>query len=175
MEEEEVIVLAVCAAVAQVATLLAEDAEDTPPNAKTQVLTVTVLHFEPMLQSAMYESWFQGNLRCAKITFLRIASFLKTYGASLAQVKSRKHSFEKKVAAALYFLGSKGGYREVGAAMGMSRSYVKEITTEVVRILRQGATNIIRFSNTLEDWEAIEAGFAMQHGYPGVVAQSMDL
>ncbi|EGZ08021.1 hypothetical protein PHYSODRAFT_526067 [Phytophthora sojae] len=122
-----------------------------------------------MLQSAAYASWFEDNLRCTKPTFLRIAGLLRDQGVLFAAAKVRQHSFEKKVAAALYFLGSTGGYREVGGAMGMSRSYVMEITTEVVRVLRAMAAAVISFPRRREDWDAIESGFAARHGYPGVV------
>ncbi|KAG3113835.1 hypothetical protein PI125_g6988 [Phytophthora idaei] len=59
-----------------------------------------------------------------------IASFLQRHDIRFAAAKIKKHSYNKKVAGALYVLGSTGGYREVSAAMGMSRSYVMEITFE---------------------------------------------
>ncbi|ETM30483.1 hypothetical protein L914_21841, partial [Phytophthora nicotianae] len=74
---------------------------------------------------------------------------------------------KKNVAVALYFVGSVGGYREVSAAMGMSRSYVMEITTEVVRVLRDVTPFVVAFPRDQNGWNAVEAGFAARHGYPG--------
>ncbi|KAE9021496.1 hypothetical protein PF005_g1218 [Phytophthora fragariae] len=121
-----------------------------------------------MLQSSAYSSWFETNLRCTRSTFFRIASFLQEHGVAFAQTKVKKHSYEKKVAAVLYFLGSVGGYREVGAAMSMARSYVMEITTEVVRVLNAVAPAVISFPRSRDGWTAVEDGFASPHGYPGV-------
>ncbi|EEY63735.1 uncharacterized protein PITG_02218 [Phytophthora infestans T30-4] len=121
-----------------------------------------------MLQSAAHSSWFEDNLRCTQTTFLRIASFLAQHGVLFASAKVKQHSYNKKVAASLYFLGSSGGYRETGAAMGMSRSYVMEITSEVVRVLKIVAPQVISFPSNREEWNAVEAGFASKHGYPGI-------
>ncbi|EEY57778.1 uncharacterized protein PITG_00354 [Phytophthora infestans T30-4] len=86
-----------------------------------------------MLLSWSYDSWFVTNLRCSKKTFLR------------------EHSHNKKVAAALYFMGSTGGYREVG----------------VVRALRAAAPQIVAFPRDQGGWDAIKSEFAARHGYPG--------
>eukprot|EP00644_Phytophthora_capsici_P007875 jgi/Phyca11/126503/e_gw1.63.88.1 len=122
-----------------------------------------------MLQSAAYASWFEGNMRCTKETFLRLGRFLQEHGIRFANTKIRQHSYEKKVAAALYFLGSSGGYREVGAATGMSRSYVKKITDEVIRVLKLVAIQVISFPRDRRRWNTIEDQFALRQGYPGVV------
>ncbi|EEY60844.1 uncharacterized protein PITG_13589 [Phytophthora infestans T30-4] len=122
-----------------------------------------------MLQSAAYASWFEDNMRCTKETFLRLGRFLQEHGIRFANAKVRQHSYEKKVAAALYFLGSSGGYREVGAAMGMSRSYVKEITDEVIHVLKLVACQVISFPRDRRRWNTIEDQFALRQGYPGVV------
>ncbi|EGZ04471.1 hypothetical protein PHYSODRAFT_384136, partial [Phytophthora sojae] len=70
MNEEEAVLVATCSAVAQVAVLLSGESDDAPQGPKEQIRTVTSLHFEPMLQSAAYASWFEDNLRCTKPTFL---------------------------------------------------------------------------------------------------------
>ncbi|KAF4128264.1 hypothetical protein GN958_ATG22526 [Phytophthora infestans] len=108
----ENVLLAVCAAVGQAAVLLATDDEPATKKGPKQVLTVSSLKFEPMLQSAAHSSWFEDNLRCTQTTFLRIASFLAQHGVLFASAKVKQHSYNKKVAASLYFLGSSGGYRE---------------------------------------------------------------
>ncbi|KAG6942247.1 hypothetical protein JG688_00018237 [Phytophthora aleatoria] len=53
--------------------------------------------------------------------------------------------------------------------MGMSRSYVMEITTVVVRVLSETAPSVVSFPRAQRDWKAVEAGSASRHGYPGVV------
>ncbi|EGZ17206.1 hypothetical protein PHYSODRAFT_440849, partial [Phytophthora sojae] len=70
MNEEEAVLVATYSAVAQVAVLLSGESDDAPRGPKEQIRTVTSLHFEPMLQSAAYASWFEDNLRCTKPTFL---------------------------------------------------------------------------------------------------------
>ncbi|KAE9181595.1 hypothetical protein PF004_g24496 [Phytophthora fragariae] len=95
-------------------------------------------------------------------------SFLEQHGIRFAAAKVKKNSYEKKVTAALYFLGSAGGYREAGGAMGMARSYVMEITTEVVRVLTGAASAVISIPRSRQRWRAVEDEFASRHGYPGV-------
>ncbi|ETO58882.1 hypothetical protein F444_22742, partial [Phytophthora nicotianae P1976] len=134
--DDDDLVLVVCAAVGHAMASIASDRAPFPRRSPSQILTVTYLRFDAMLQSAAYASWFEDNMRCTKETFLQLGRFLQEHGVRFATAKVRQHSYEKKIAAALYFLGSAGGYREVGAAMGMSRSYVKEITAEVIRVLK---------------------------------------
>ncbi|KAF1779573.1 hypothetical protein JG687_00006837 [Phytophthora cactorum] len=54
--------------------------------------------------------------------------------------------------------------------MGMSRSYVMEITTEVVRVLNMTSSDIISFPRSRWGWDTVEAKFASRHGYPGIVS-----
>ncbi|KAG6963447.1 hypothetical protein JG688_00008144 [Phytophthora aleatoria] len=54
--------------------------------------------------------------------------------------------------------------------MGMSRSYVMEITTEVVRVLNMTSSDVISFPRSRWGWDAVEAKFASRHGYPGIVS-----
>ncbi|GMF55204.1 unnamed protein product [Phytophthora fragariaefolia] len=145
MEEE--IVVATCSAVAQITGLLALPTQ--PQGQKQNIRTVSRLHLEPLLQSAAYACWFEDNIRCTKSTFLRIVVFLRNHGVRFAAATAKEHSFEKEIAASLFSLGSAGGYREAGAAMGMSRRYVKEITTEVVRVLKYVASSVISFPRDL--------------------------
>ncbi|CAK4179517.1 unnamed protein product [Aphanomyces euteiches] len=54
-----------------------------------------------------------------------------------------KHTFAKKVAMMLYYLGSEGGYRETAAALGISKSWcihVVHILTGYIyqRVLENG-------------------------------------
>ncbi|KAG6946328.1 hypothetical protein JG687_00016772 [Phytophthora cactorum] len=93
MEDEEAVVVATCAAVAHAAVSLATTCEPPPREPKKQIRTVAVLHFEPMFQSAAYAAWFEDNLRCTK----------STHDIRLATAKITNHSYNKKVAAALYF------------------------------------------------------------------------
>ncbi|RHZ18684.1 hypothetical protein DYB37_012680 [Aphanomyces astaci] len=60
----------------------------------------------------------QANLRCSQATFGRPRHQLPERYRRLSQ-----HSFEKKVAVVLYFLGSDGGYRETAFAFGMSKPW----------------------------------------------------
>ncbi|KAE9338628.1 hypothetical protein PR003_g11407 [Phytophthora rubi] len=168
MEDEEIIAVVACAAVAQTMALYAASSETVSPASKKNILTVNTLRFERMLHSAACASWFEKNLRCTKTTFVRIASFLEQHGIRFAAAKVKKNSYEKKVTAALYFLGSAGGYREAGGAMGMARSYVMEITTEVVRVLTGAASAVISIPRSRQRWRAVEDEFASRHGYPGV-------
>lgn len=82
---------------------------------------------------------------------------------------AKQHSYEKKIAAALYFFASPGGYREVAAAMGMNKSYVMCIVDEVCRVLYLSACDAVSFPRDHQGWEDLQAGFAARRGYPGVV------
>ncbi|RHZ28825.1 hypothetical protein DYB28_007471 [Aphanomyces astaci] len=68
-----------------------------------------------MLGDPHYEQWFRDNLRCDQTTFGRLVVWLR---CQMPQQFLRRsvHSFEKKVAVFLFFLGSEGGYRETAAA-----------------------------------------------------------
>ncbi|KAG2825037.1 hypothetical protein PC116_g13441 [Phytophthora cactorum] len=53
-----------------------------------------------------------------------IASFLQRHDIRFAAAKIKKHSYNKKVAGALYVLDSTGGYREVSVAMAQQIIFV---------------------------------------------------
>ncbi|KAF1784485.1 hypothetical protein GQ600_9372 [Phytophthora cactorum] len=175
MEDSEKVVLAVCVAVGQAVTLLAEDNEPNPTRSIKQIMAVTVLDFEPMLHSAACSSWLDDNLRCTKYTFLKIASFLKTQSIRFAAAKVKQHSFNKKVAVAIYFVGSSGGYRELGAAMEMSRSYGMAITTEVVCVLNGASSQFFSFPMDRPGWSAIETGLNLGTITWVLLVQLMDI
>ncbi|KAE9289727.1 hypothetical protein PF008_g25818 [Phytophthora fragariae] len=132
-------------------------------------ITVTQLVFDKMLREASYESWFTKNLRCSRLSFLEIARFLRERGVVFANAAVKQHSYEKKVAAALFFLASVSGYREAGGALGMSKSYVIDIVDEVVRVLCEAADAVICFPHNKCGWVSVERHFAARCGYPGVV------
>jgi hypothetical protein len=147
---EDVVVVAAVALAAQATALAAKHVQDNENNKVKQRRTVTTLRFDAMLQSAVYSVWFETNLRCTRSTFFKLASFLRDQGIGFAHAMVKRHSYEKKLAAALYFFGSLGGYREVGGAMGMSQGYLMEIVTEVVRVLIKVSSRIIAFPSTMK-------------------------
>ncbi|KAE9071215.1 hypothetical protein PF010_g25959 [Phytophthora fragariae] len=119
-------------------------------------ITVTQLVFDKMLREASYESWFTKNLRCSRLSFLEIARFLRERGVVFANAAVKQHSYEKKVAAALFFLASVSGYREAGGALGMSKSYVIDIVDEVVRVLCEAADAVICFPHNKCGFMSVE-------------------
>ncbi|KAF4142140.1 DDE superfamily endonuclease [Phytophthora infestans] len=127
MDSEEALLL-LSGLVASVAALAACSREGSEHQ---QRRTVTVLHFEAVLEDAACEEWFSTNLRCSRASFLAIAEQLRLRGVLFAGCVAKQHSYEKKIAAALYFFASPGDYREVVAAMGMNKSYVMDIVDEV--------------------------------------------
>ncbi|KAF4144508.1 DDE superfamily endonuclease [Phytophthora infestans] len=165
MDSEEALLLlsGLVATVAALATCSREGSEH------QQRRTVTVLHFEAMLEDAACEEWFSTNLRCSRASFLAIAEQLRLRGVLFAGCVAKQHSYEKKVATALYFFASPGGYREVSAAMGMNKSYVMDIVDEVCRVLYLSACDAVSFPRYHQGWEDLQAGFAARRGYPGVV------
>jgi hypothetical protein len=165
MNEEEAIVL-VTALAGQAVVLAACSRQDEKPK---QRHAVTSLHFNGLLRGAEYEAWFPENLRCSRSSFVAIAGFLRQRGVVFANAVERKHSFEKKIAAALYFVASSGGYRETASAMGMNKSYVVDIVDEVARVLYRAAGEVVSFPRDRQGWDSVEQGFAARRGYPGVV------
>ncbi|KAL3671894.1 hypothetical protein V7S43_002561 [Phytophthora oleae] len=127
-----------------------------------QKRTVTVLHFDALLTAASCEAWFVDNLRCSRSSFIAITRFLHLYDILFATAASKKYSYEKKVAAALHFFASSGGYRETAAAMGMNKSYVIDIVDEVARVLYAVADDVIAFPSCQDGWDDIERNFAVR-------------
>ena len=152
-----------------VAVLVVQSCSIIARNSPRQTRTVTVLRFDDMLGSMSCRQWFEDNLRCSRSTFGQIAIFLRDHGVQFSSTPSKRHSYEKKIASALYFFASEGGYRETAAAMGMSKSYTMGIVKEVVRVLLTVAKRVISFPHDHEGWNAVEAAFSRRHGYPGVV------
>ncbi|ETV63809.1 hypothetical protein H257_19256 [Aphanomyces astaci] len=114
---------------------------------KYNVLTITEVNFDIMLGDPHYEQWFRDNLRCDQTTFGRLVVWLR---CQMPQQFLRRsvHSFEKKVAVFLFFLGSERGYRETAAAFGMAKSCIPTSSSE---------------------WHRIERGFFKCQKLPGVV------
>ncbi|ETV78741.1 hypothetical protein H257_07584 [Aphanomyces astaci] len=81
-----------------------------------------------MLGHPQYEIWFKANLRCSQATFGRLVDWLR-HELPERYRRLSYHSFEKKVAVVLYFLGSDGGYRETVAAFGMSKSWCVNVVS----------------------------------------------
>ncbi|OWZ02215.1 LOW QUALITY PROTEIN: hypothetical protein PHMEG_00026263 [Phytophthora megakarya] len=159
MDTEEAVLIAACSTVAQVGVLLAES-DDAPRGAKTQIRTVTVLNFEPILQSHMQPDSRTIFAVRRRLSYGSLHFYKTIVTTSLLREESRSLSV---------FLGSTGGYQELAAAMGMSRSYVLEVTNEVVRVLKSVAGAVISFPCECQECDAIESGFAERHVYHGVV------
>ncbi|KAF0703070.1 hypothetical protein AaE_015565 [Aphanomyces astaci] len=92
-----------------------------PRHDKYNILTVTHIEFDSMLGNLAYEQWFLSNLRCGQAAFVQLVRVLRAEMVAYS-FRVSLHSFEKKVAIFLYFLGSTGGYREAAAALGASKS-----------------------------------------------------
>ncbi|KAE9293343.1 hypothetical protein PR003_g24527 [Phytophthora rubi] len=165
MSEKDDAVALVSALVGQVVVLVAgiRGVEE------KQKYALTGLQFDSVLVDPICEGWFKKHLRCSRCSFLEICRFLHDRGIAFAHAAIKKHSYEKKVAAALYFLASVGGYAEVADAMKMTRSYVIDIVDEVVRVLNEAADSVICFSHDQRGWDRVESQFAVRWGYPGVV------
>nr|KAE8919287.1 hypothetical protein PF009_g30404 [Phytophthora fragariae] len=134
-----------------------------------QKYILTNLSFDNALYDHRSEGWFTKHLRCSRSSFREICGFLRARGVRFAQATIKKHSYEKKCAAALYFFASVAGYSEVADAVGMAKSYVIDIVDEVVRVLYDTADDVICFPSNQHGWDAVESDFARRCGYPGVV------
>ncbi|KAF0706622.1 hypothetical protein AaE_014021 [Aphanomyces astaci] len=121
-----------------------------------------------MLGKPQYEQWFQTNLRCSQSTFCRLASWLSTSQPELMR-RETSHLFKKKVAVLLYFLGSEGGYRDTGAAFGMSKSWCVETVNVIVAALAKQAKLWISIPQTPAEWLRIEEDFFPKQNFPGIV------
>ncbi|RHY06718.1 hypothetical protein DYB36_003813, partial [Aphanomyces astaci] len=120
-----------------------------------------------MLGDARYEQWFHDNLRCDQAVFRRLVDLLRQR-LQLNERQSR-HSFEKKVAVTLYFLGSEVRHRETAAAFGMAKSWCIKVVSTVVDVLASQAKLWIRLPTSPGDWSRIERGFYKVQRFPGVV------
>ncbi|RHY15608.1 hypothetical protein DYB36_011426 [Aphanomyces astaci] len=119
-----------------------------------------------MLGDARYEQ-FHDNLRCDQAVFRRLVDLLRQR-LQLNERQSR-HSFEKKVAVTLYFLGSEVRHRETAAAFGMAKSWCIKVVSTVVDVLASQAKLWIRLPTSPGDWSRIERGFYKVQRFPGVV------
>ncbi|KAJ8525109.1 hypothetical protein ON010_g16006 [Phytophthora cinnamomi] len=84
---------------------------------------------------------------------LDIAKFSSSSAATHHGGHAQKHSYERKVAAALYFLAFVSGYVETALTLGMGNSYVIDIVDEVVRVLHEAADDVICFPRDLRGTE----------------------
>ena len=72
-------------------------------NSPTNKLTVTNFNFDEIMADENNDQWFRDNVRCSKASFQYICDLLKPY-CNPKLFRTRKHSYEKKVAIALYYL-----------------------------------------------------------------------
>ncbi|KAG9399620.1 putative nuclease harbi1 [Aphanomyces cochlioides] len=89
---------------------------------KFNILTISDVDFDSMVTDPRFNQWFINNLRCSQAGFHALVKLLLRYMTHY-NFRFSKHSFEKKVAMLLYFLGSEGGYRETAGALGVSKSW----------------------------------------------------
>jgi DDE superfamily endonuclease len=135
---------------------------------KRNNLTVTTLDFDTMLSNPQYDEWFRSNLRCSRQTFHELCSLLLIEMDDFASTFIM-HSFQKKVGIFLYYLGSQGGYREVEAVFGVSKSWAVETVAVVMDVVAGMSKRYICWPKDAEDWDRVELGFYSKHGVPGVV------
>ncbi|KAF0746936.1 hypothetical protein AaE_007938 [Aphanomyces astaci] len=113
-------------------------------------------------------TWFLSNLRCGQATFIQLVRVLRAEMVAYS-LRVSLHSFEKKVAIFLYFLGSTGGYRETAAAFGVSKSWSINIVHLFSSVLYKMAKQWICMPSSASDWSVIERQFREKRGLPGVV------
>ncbi|KAG9411266.1 putative nuclease harbi1 [Aphanomyces cochlioides] len=126
-----------------------------------------------MLHDSKYDQWFLHNLRCSQATFTSLVAMIRVFIDQNYQRQSR-HSFEKKVAMLLYFLGSEGGYREVSAAFGVSKTWCIEIIGVMSVALAKAAKEWIKLPRDSDEWNAVERGFYQDKIYLVSWAQLME-
>jgi len=134
------VIVAVAAAVSSAAMAIGAVAASAVHQDKFNILTVTNVDFDTMLKDPRYNQWFINNVRCSQATFARLVSLLRSY---LPHLKLRKsnHSFAKKVAMTMYFLGSEGGYRETAAALGVSKAWCIHVVHAITDVLAAHAAD----------------------------------
>lgn len=157
-------VVAAAAATAVAAALLT----CTEQKPKMNILTVTRLDFEKMIGMIEYDTWFTTNLRCNQSTFLQLVAWLR----SVTKLYSRQqscHSFEKKVAIYLYFIGSQGGYREVAGVFGVAKSWCISIAHQFPNIIAHHARTWIYLPTDDDEWDMIMNDFQRKKGIRGIV------
>ncbi|KAE9061277.1 hypothetical protein PF010_g29876 [Phytophthora fragariae] len=150
-EKEEDAVVLVSALVGGAVALAASSRSEE----EKQKYILTNLSFDNALYDHRSEGWFTKHLRCSRSSFREICGFLRARGVRFAQATIKKHSYEKKCAAALYFFASVAGYSEVADAVGMAKSYVIDIVDEVVRVLYDAADDVICFPSNQHGWDAV--------------------
>ncbi|ETV83595.1 hypothetical protein H257_04292 [Aphanomyces astaci] len=134
----------VVAAVAAVVCAVCISLATSSTSSKYNILTITNVNFDDMLGDPRYEQWFRDNLRCDQRAFCKIVVWLRRRLPKYSRRRS-VHSFEKKVAVFLYFLGSEGGYRETAGAFGMARSWCVNVVSTFVNVVSSNANKWIHF------------------------------
>ncbi|KAF0724530.1 hypothetical protein Ae201684P_012744 [Aphanomyces euteiches] len=119
-----------CAVCLSVASVLSTE--------KYNILTINQVNFDAMLGDPRYNQWFRENLRCDQRSFGRLVVWLRHRMPDQFKRRSR-HSFEKKVAVLLFFLGTEGGYRETAAVFGVAKSWCIAIVSSIAATLVKNA------------------------------------
>lgn len=137
---------------------------------KYNKLTLGDLQFDTLLDDGSYEEWIRQNLMCTKKTFKGIVALLAKRMNNIERTKYvKKHSFEKKVAAFLYYLTSQSGYREVHNTFGIATSWVEDIVNIFIEVVADMAPSIVSLPTSTEQWTAVEEAFMAAIGFPRVV------
>ncbi|KAF0703292.1 hypothetical protein AaE_015447 [Aphanomyces astaci] len=137
---------------------------------KYNLLTVTEIDFQAFLVDPVYDRWFMDNLRCNQVSFVELCELLRVEMAQYSLDNyTKSHSYEKKVAVVLYFLGSQGGYREVAAVFGMSKSWCQNIVHIFAEVLAGMASSWIHLPTSDLEWQQVELGFRSNQNMSGIV------
>ncbi|KAH9096337.1 hypothetical protein Ae201684P_009567 [Aphanomyces euteiches] len=121
-----------------------------------------------MITDQRYNQWFITNLRCSQSTFQNLVDILRNYMDDY-NFRHSKHSFAKKVAMMLYYLGSEGGYRETAATLGVSKSWCIHVVHILTSVLASRSREWIHLPTSTGEWYRVSQGFERKRGFVGVV------
>lgn len=160
--------LPACIATICVAVITA--ASDNTRAPRRNILTVQVIDWNAMLNDCSYNAWFQRNLRCTQQSFRFLVSELQPlYEQRYGKPRyNRQITFDRILAVTLYYLGSAGGFREAGHALGISKGSAVLYINKLIDVLSATANTWIHFPNTAREWSAMERGFYNKRSIPNI-------
>jgi hypothetical protein len=123
-----------------------------------------------VLDNAFHNTWFHGNFRCKKTTFVRIVllveeNWLEAHGQPVGQ--NAHFSYAERTAAFLHYRTQPSATHQTGTVMGMSKSTAWRCFWDVLEVVVFViGPQLIQLPSTKEEWDELADGMERSGGFP---------
>ena len=122
------------------------------------------------LNPLYHQGWFQRNLRCSYLVFLKIYELIQQKWLEVNSPPGNSTVFfiKDRVAVTLYYLVNGGTFHAAGNIFGISKSRTISYFNQVLKVILRYQNIAIKTPGDINGWKNIMNGFEKISGFPNV-------